>query len=73
MTLGQNGVKFHCYHQSLISITCVAMGGGSHKKENHISRLVKTENSHSEKRNGKVSIPFFNVILECTWPSFVKK
>ena len=49
------------------------MGGGSHKKENHISRLVKTENSHSEKRNGKVNIPFFNVILECTWPSFVKK
>ena len=69
--MGQNGVKFHCYHHSLISITCVAMGGGSHKKENQISRLenwravlldtkiIQLDLSHSEKRNGKVNIPIF--------------
>ena len=46
MILGQNGVKFSILllpSVKLILITCVAMGGGSHKKENQISRLVKTE------------------------------
>ena len=47
------------------------MGGGSHKKENQISRLenwravlldtkiIQLDLSHSEKRNGKVNIPIF--------------
>ena len=62
---------FYCYHHSLILITCGAMGGGSHKKENQISRLenwravllgtkiIQLDLSHSEKRNGKVNIPIF--------------
>ena len=60
------------------------MGGGSHKKENQISRLenwkavlldtkiVQLDLSHREKRNGKSKYSYFYVILECNWPSFVK-
>ena len=62
---------FYCYHHLLISIIYMAMGGGSYKNENQISRLenwkavlldtkiMQLDLSHSEKRNGKVNIPIF--------------